>query len=261
MCNASNYALGAVLGLRIDKLPHVIYYACRTLNNAQLNYTITEKELLAVVFVLDKFRSYLIGSKVIVFTDHAALKYLLSKKDAKARLIRWILLLQEFDLEIRDKKGSENVVADHISRLIVDSSEDHPILKTFSNEQLLFVDNITPWYVDIINYLVTGKTPSNWSKNDQFRFFLGLNTIFGMIPICLNIILTKTLGGVFPKWGRRAYLNSVITMLAGEIFLVKRQQQTLLENEPLAQGKSGQPLGAITKDPLATAYCGCNSGH
>ncbi|CAN6712725.1 unnamed protein product [Malus baccata var. baccata] len=93
MCDASDYALGAVLGQRKDKRPHVIYYASRTLNGAQLNYSTTEKELLAVVFALDKFRSYLIGTKVIVFTDHAALKYLLTKKEAKPRLIRWILLL------------------------------------------------------------------------------------------------------------------------------------------------------------------------
>jgi hypothetical protein len=94
----------------------VIYYASKTLNNAQLNYSTTEKELLAVVFTLDKFRSYLLGSKIIIYSDHAALKYLFSKKDAKSHLIRWILLLQEFDIEIRDKKGIENVV-NHLSRL------------------------------------------------------------------------------------------------------------------------------------------------
>ncbi|CAN6566333.1 unnamed protein product [Malus baccata var. baccata] len=138
MCDASDYALGAILGQRKEKKPHVIYYASRTLNDAQLNYSTTEKELLAVVFALDKFRSYLIGTKVIVFTDHAALKYLLTKKEAKPRLIRWILLLQEFDIEIRDKKGSENVVADHLSRM-VHNEESLLILETFPDEKLLSI--------------------------------------------------------------------------------------------------------------------------
>ncbi|CAN6700790.1 unnamed protein product [Malus baccata var. baccata] len=138
MCDASDYALRAVLGQRKDKKPHVIYYASRTLNDAQLNYSTTEKELLAVVFALDKFRSYLIGTKVIVFTDHTALKYLLTKKEAKPQLIRWMLLLQEFDIEIRDKKGSENVVADHLSRT-VHNEEALPILETFPDEQLMSI--------------------------------------------------------------------------------------------------------------------------
>ena len=86
------------MGQRVDKLPHVIYYASRTVNDVQLNYTTTEKELLAVIFALDKFRSYLLRSKVIIYSDHAALKYLFSKKDAKSRLIQWILPLQEFDI-------------------------------------------------------------------------------------------------------------------------------------------------------------------
>ena len=87
MCGVSDYAIRAILGQRIDKLPHVIYYTSRTLNNAQLNYSTTEKELLAVIFGLDKFRSYLLGSKVIIYSNHAALKYLFSKNDAKAHLI------------------------------------------------------------------------------------------------------------------------------------------------------------------------------
>ena len=97
----------------------VIYYASHTLAESQRNYTTTEKELLAVVFALDKFRSYLLGSKVIVYSDHSALRYLLTKKEAKSRLLRWILLLQEFDVEIRDKNGAENVVADHLSRIMI----------------------------------------------------------------------------------------------------------------------------------------------
>ncbi|XP_070667378.1 uncharacterized protein [Malus domestica] len=141
MCDASDYAIGAVLGQRKNKQPHVIYYASRTLNDAQLNYSTTEKELLAVVFALDKFRSYLLGTKVIIFTDHAALKYLLTKKEAKPRLIRWMLLLQEFDIEIRDKKGVENVVADHLSRMV--HKEASPISETFPDEQLMSIQEVS----------------------------------------------------------------------------------------------------------------------
>nr|KYP31319.1 Retrovirus-related Pol polyprotein from transposon opus [Cajanus cajan] len=106
MCDASNYALGAVLAQKVDKLPRVIYYASRTLDAAQVNDTTTEKELLAIVFTLDKFRSYFFGSRVVVFTNHATLKHLLKNTNSKPRLIRWMLLLQEFDLQIRDRSGA-----------------------------------------------------------------------------------------------------------------------------------------------------------
>ena len=92
-CNASDYVIRAVLGQKRDRIFQVIHYASRTLNDAQLNYATNEKELLAIVFAFDKFRPYLIGNKVIVHTDHSAIKYLMTKKDAKLRLIRWVLLL------------------------------------------------------------------------------------------------------------------------------------------------------------------------
>jgi len=96
MCDASDFAIRVVLSQRVGRFPHVIAYASRTLDTTQLNYTTIEKQLLAIVFTLDRFRSYVIGSKIIVFTDHAALKYLLKKENAKPRLIRWMLLLQKF---------------------------------------------------------------------------------------------------------------------------------------------------------------------
>ena len=103
---------------------HAIYYSSKTLNEAQLNYSTTEKELLAIVFAFDKFRPYLFGNKVIIFIDRLAIKYLMTK-DTKPRLIRWKLLLKEFDVEIKNKKGSKNLVVD-------DKSKTHLFLIHFS---------------------------------------------------------------------------------------------------------------------------------
>ncbi|GJR91931.1 reverse transcriptase domain-containing protein [Tanacetum coccineum] len=117
MCDASDFAIGAVLGQQKMKHFQPIHYASKTMTEAQIHYTTTEKEMLAVVYAFEKFRPYLVLSKSIVYTDHSALKYLMNKQDAKPRLLRWVLLLQEFDITIRDKKGSENLAADHLSRL------------------------------------------------------------------------------------------------------------------------------------------------
>jgi len=134
MYDASDYAIRVVLGQHVYKKPHVIYYASHTLNDAQLNYTVAKKEFLVVIIGFEKFRSYLIGSHVIVYTDHYALKYLFSKKDAKPTLVRWILFLQEFDCEIRDKKGSENLVANHLSRILYDRESESSISECFPDE-------------------------------------------------------------------------------------------------------------------------------
>ncbi|GJX14152.1 reverse transcriptase domain-containing protein [Tanacetum coccineum] len=151
MCDASDYAVGAVLGQRKTKHFQPIHYASKTMTDAQAHYTTTEKELLAVVYAFEKFRPYLVLSKTIVYTDHSALKYLLAKQDAKPRLLRWILLLQEFDVIIRDKKGAENLAADHLSRLEnphQDVLENKEITKTFPLKTLGMVtfrgDSSTP---------------------------------------------------------------------------------------------------------------------
>nr|GFB08529.1 reverse transcriptase domain-containing protein [Tanacetum cinerariifolium] len=104
MCDVSDFAIGAVFGQRHEKHFKPIHYASKTMNDAETNYTTTEKEMLAVVYAFEKFRSYLIMNKSIVHTDHSALKYLFAKKDAKARLLRWVLLLQEFDFKVLDTK-------------------------------------------------------------------------------------------------------------------------------------------------------------
>nr|GEV34058.1 DNA-directed DNA polymerase [Tanacetum cinerariifolium] len=141
MCDASDFAIGAVLGQCYEKHFRPINYASKTLIEAESNYTTTEKEMLAVVYAFKKFQSYLIMNKCIVHTDHSALKYLFAKKDAKARLLRWVLLLQEFDFDVLDTKGAENLAADHLSRLenpyknVLDPKE---INETFPLETLTY---------------------------------------------------------------------------------------------------------------------------
>ena len=126
------------MGQKKDKNSVVIYYVSRTLDGAQQNYTITKKELHTVVYAMEKFRPYLLYSKVIVYTDHSILKHLFEKKDAKPCLIWWILLLHEFDLEIMDKARAKNIVANHLSQLIVEG-QDVSLNGTFPEEHLFAI--------------------------------------------------------------------------------------------------------------------------
>ncbi|KAA3470735.1 Transposon Ty3-I Gag-Pol polyprotein [Gossypium australe] len=162
MCEASGFAIGAVLGQRKDKVFHVIYCANRTMIDAQLNYMTTEKELLAMVFAFNKFKSYLIATKVTVYTDHSTIKYLVTKKDVKPMLIRWILLLQ---------KGTENQMANHLSRLET-GNEDRNIeliKEDFPDEQLL-VTTTLPWYANIVNFLLSGLLPLELNNQRRRKF-------------------------------------------------------------------------------------------
>nr|GEV19025.1 reverse transcriptase domain-containing protein [Tanacetum cinerariifolium] len=136
-----------------------IHYASKTMTDALAYYTTTEKDLLAVVYAFEKFRPYLVLSKTIVYTDHSALKYLLAKQDPKPILLRWTLLLQEFDVIIRDKKRAENLAANHLSRLEKPHQSDlekKEINKTFPLETLGKItfrgDSNTSWFADIANY-------------------------------------------------------------------------------------------------------------
>ena len=130
-----------------------------------------KKEMLAIVYVLEKFRSYLVGSKVIVYTDHTSIKYLLNKAVSKPRLIIWILLLQEFDLEIRDEKDYENVVADHLSRLVNEevTLREMEIKDEFPDESL-FMMSERPWFADFANFKAVGIIPKDltWKQRKKF---------------------------------------------------------------------------------------------
>ncbi|GJW44507.1 reverse transcriptase domain-containing protein [Tanacetum coccineum] len=205
MCDASDYAIGAVLGQRIEKHFRPIHYASKTMTEAETNYTTTEKEMLAVVYAFEKFRSYLIMNKSVVYTDHSALKYLFNKKDAKARLLRWVLLLQEFDFKVIDTKGAENYAADHLSRLenpyenIFDPKE---ITETFPLETLSVLiskDQSTPWFADFANYHAGKFIKKGMSTQEKNKFFKDVKHYFWDDPFlfktCADQIIRRCVDG------------------------------------------------------------------
>nr|GFA40736.1 hypothetical protein [Tanacetum cinerariifolium] len=170
MCDASDFAIGAVLGKRIENHFRPIHYASKTMTEAKSNYPTTEKEMIAVVYAFEKFRSYLIMNKSIVYTDHSALKYLFAKKDAKARLLRWILLLQEFDFTVIDTKGAENYTADHLSRLenryenVLDPREINEFFPLETISKLAHHDQ-SQEAVDILTACHSGPTGGHYGAN------------------------------------------------------------------------------------------------
>ena len=231
MCDASDYAIGAVLGQKREKIFQVIYYASRTLNDAQLNYATTEKELLAIVFAFDKFRPYLIGNKVVVHTDHSAIKYLMTKKDAKPRLIRWVLLLQEFDVEIKDKKGTENLVADHLSRL-EGARDDVPENDEFPDEKLLAIEQkkAVPWFADFVNYLVAKVIPPKFNYQQKKRFFAHLKHYYWEEPILYRHCADQVIRRCVPEDEMHSILNHCHTLPCGGHFGGQRTEANVLQS-------------------------------
>ncbi|GJX85045.1 reverse transcriptase domain-containing protein [Tanacetum coccineum] len=203
MCDASDYAIGAVLGQRIEKHFRPIHYASKTMTEAESNYTTTEKEMLAVVYAFEKFRSYLIMNKSIVYTDHSALKYLFAKKDAKARLLRWVLLLQEFDFKVVDTKGAENLAADHLSRLEnphKDVLENKNINEHFPLETLGVISSKnTPWFADYANFHAGNFIIKGMSTQQKRKFFKDVKHYFWDDPYlfrtCADQIIRRCVHG------------------------------------------------------------------
>nr|GFC30594.1 reverse transcriptase domain-containing protein [Tanacetum cinerariifolium] len=171
-----------------------IHYASKTMTDAQAHYTTTEKKLLAVVYAFKKFQPYLVLSKSIVYTDHSALKYLFNKQDAKPRLLRWVLLLQEFDIIIRDKKGAENLAANHFSRLenphqsVLDKKE---INETFPLEILNMVsfrgDSSTSWFANFSNYHAGNFVVKGMSSQQKNKFIKDVKHYFWDDPFLFKI--------------------------------------------------------------------------
>ncbi|CAA7056592.1 unnamed protein product [Microthlaspi erraticum] len=275
MCDASDYAVGAVLGQRKDKKLHVIYYASRTLDEAQCKYATTEKELLAIVFAFEKFRSYLVGSKVIVHSDHAALRYLLSKKDAKPRLLRWILLLQEFDLEIKDRRGADNGVADHLSRMRVE--ENLPLDDRLPEESVYAAEasnkhgqlghhrpgtkissSNTPWFRHIANFLAAEYPPPNFFGYRKKKFLRDVRRYYWDEPY----LYKKCSDGMFRRcipeeenlcqpfeeaWSYSQSCLSLPPQTSGQVEISNRELKSILQK---TTGKTRKDWSAKLDDAL-----------
>nr|GFA10261.1 reverse transcriptase domain-containing protein [Tanacetum cinerariifolium] len=206
MCNASDFAIREVLGQHQDKHFKPIHYASKTMTEAKSSYTMSEKEMLAVVYAFEKFQSYLILNKSIVYTDHSALKYLFAKKDSKSRLLRWVLLLQEFTFKVIDTKGEENLAADHLSRLenphqnVLDHEE---INESFPLETLNMVstrgNQSTPWFADFANYHTGNFIVKGMSSQQKSKFFKDVKHYFWDDPYlfknCTDQVIRRCVSG------------------------------------------------------------------
>jgi hypothetical protein len=164
--DAFDITIGGALGNKKDHQSYAIYFVSKNLSPAELNYTVTAKEFLAVVHAINKFCHYITGYEVFVHTDHSTIRFLMNKPITNGRVNRWLLLLQEFNIIVLDQPGKDNVVDDFISR-IKNEDDDIPIDDSFPDEHLFSLSVNTPWFADMENYLATRKLPSHFSPHEK----------------------------------------------------------------------------------------------
>ena len=182
------------------------------------------------VYALDKFRAYLVGSDMIIFTNHSALKYLLTKKNAKARLIRWVLLLPEFNLQIKDKKGMENVVADHLSRLTVAHNTHNPPINDEFLEEFLLLTEKAPWYAHIANFLATEELPVDWKAQDRKFFFAKIHSYYWEEPFLFKYCANQIIKRCVPEEEQQGILSHCHESSSGGHFTSQKTAMTMLQS-------------------------------
>ena len=183
-----------------------------------------------MVYALDKFRAYLVGADIVIFTDHSALKYLLTKQNAKARLIRWVLLLQEFNLQMKDKKGVENVVADHLSRLTLPhDTHSAPINDEFPEESLMQLEK-APWYAHIANFLTTGEIPIEWKGQDKKYFFAKIHSYYWEEPFLFKYCADQIIRKCVPEEEQQGILTHCHESACGGHFASQKTAMKVLQS-------------------------------
>jgi hypothetical protein len=169
--DASNTAIGGVLGQKEDHKSYAIYFVSKNLSPAELNYTITENEFLAVVHSINKFLHYITGYEVFVHTYHSDIIFLMNKPITNGRVTRWILLLQELNITVLDQPQKENLVADFLSHIKHEDDDIH-VDDSFPDEHLFSLSINTPWFSNMVNYLDTRKLPSHFSPHKKHRIIM-----------------------------------------------------------------------------------------
>jgi hypothetical protein len=166
--NASDTTIVGVLGHKQDQQSYAIDFVSKNLSPVELNYTVTEKEFLAVVHAINKFHHYITGYEVFVHTDHSPISFFTNKPITNGRVTRWLMLLQEFNITMLDRPRKDNVVADFISQ-IKNEDDDIPVDDSFPDEHIFSLSINTPWFADMEDYLETRKLPSHLSPHERWK--------------------------------------------------------------------------------------------